>query len=164
MFHSRHDSAALHAAARALSGGPVYVSDRVGDHDFQLLRRLVLPDGSVLRCLLPARPSPDCLFADVSRDRATALKVWNLNPCTGLLGAFNVQGAAWSVKRRAYRVHDRSPPALRVGIGPADVPHLGRVGRCAVWSDARQVRRQLCHRCWRLHAHICDRVPDDMHA
>ena len=60
----------LHAA-----GGPVYVSDRPGRHDFELLRRLVLPDGSVLRCRLPGRPTADCLFADVSRDGATALKV-----------------------------------------------------------------------------------------
>ena len=75
MFHSSHPAAALHAAARAVSGGPVYVSDRPGRHDFGLLRRLVLPDGSVLRCGQPGRPSPDCLFADPQRDGATALKV-----------------------------------------------------------------------------------------
>ena len=28
------------------AGGLVYVSDRVGEHDFAVLRRLVLPDGS----------------------------------------------------------------------------------------------------------------------
>jgi hypothetical protein len=57
------------------AGGLVYVSDRVGEHDFSLLRRLVLPDGSVLRCLLPGRPTADCLFRDVSRDHQTVLKV-----------------------------------------------------------------------------------------
>lgn len=31
---------------RLPTGGPVYVSDRPGMHDFSLLRRLVLPDGS----------------------------------------------------------------------------------------------------------------------
>eukprot|EP00966_Prymnesium_polylepis_P007480 171955-Prymnesium_polylepis.1 len=49
MFHSLHEVAALHAAARAIGGCPVYVSDAPGQHDVQLLRRLVLPDGSVLR-------------------------------------------------------------------------------------------------------------------
>ncbi|CAN0051699.1 unnamed protein product, partial [Heterosigma akashiwo] len=39
----------LHGAARAVSGGPVYVSDRPGEHDAALLRRLVLPGGGVLR-------------------------------------------------------------------------------------------------------------------
>ena len=49
MFHSDHPAALLHARARAASGGPVVVSDEPGRHDAQLLRRLVLPDGSVLR-------------------------------------------------------------------------------------------------------------------
>jgi raffinose synthase len=61
--------------ARAVSGGAVYVSDKPGQHDFTLLRRLVLPDGAVLRALLPGRPTRDCLFADVLRDRQTLLKV-----------------------------------------------------------------------------------------
>jgi hypothetical protein len=63
------------ATAAAAAGGPVYVSDRPGQHDFDILRRLVLPDGSVLRCQLPGRPTPDCLLCDVSRDGKTVLKV-----------------------------------------------------------------------------------------
>lgn len=65
----------LHGVARAVSGGAVYVSDRPGQHDFSLLRKLVLPDGSVLRALLPGRPTRDCLFSDVMRDKKTLLKV-----------------------------------------------------------------------------------------
>lgn len=57
------------------AGGMVYVSDKMGDHDFGLLRRLVLPDGSTLRCCLPGRPTLDCLMRDVSRDGRTVLKV-----------------------------------------------------------------------------------------
>lgn len=71
----------------------MYVSDRVGEHDFGLLRRLVLPDGSVLRCRLPGRPTANCLFRDPSRDGRTVLKVWNVNAVTGVLGLFNVQAS-----------------------------------------------------------------------
>ena len=39
MFHSQHPAAELHALARAVSGGPVYVSDFPGKHDFDVLRR-----------------------------------------------------------------------------------------------------------------------------
>jgi raffinose synthase len=53
----------------------IYVSDKLGDHDFELLHRLVLPDGTTLRCRLPGRPTPDCLMRDVSRDGRTVLKV-----------------------------------------------------------------------------------------
>jgi raffinose synthase len=49
MFQSAHPHASLHAAARAVSGGAIYVSDKPGEHNFELLRALVLPDGSTLR-------------------------------------------------------------------------------------------------------------------
>lgn len=65
----------LHGMARAVSGGAVYVSDKPGQHDFTLLRRLVLPDGYILRAQLPGRPTRDCLFHDVLRDNRTMLKV-----------------------------------------------------------------------------------------
>lgn len=55
-------------------GGPVYVSDRPGEHDMDMLRRLVLPDGSVLRAQLPGRPTRDCLFGDPSLDQRMLLK------------------------------------------------------------------------------------------
>jgi raffinose synthase len=78
MFHSSHESAELHAAARAIGGCPVYVSDQPGQHDPQLLRKLVLPDGSVLRAKQPGRPTRDCLFVDVTSDETSALKIWNM--------------------------------------------------------------------------------------
>lgn len=145
MMQSLHDwegVAELHAAARAVSGGLVYVSDRPGEHDFALLRRLVLPDGSTLRARFHGRPTRDCLFTDVFRDRKTVLKIWNMNAVTGIVGAFNVQGAAWDVKRRSYFAHDSNPPALRVAVCPEDVPGLvSPTGAFVMYSDAeRQMR------------------------
>ena len=61
--------------ARVISGGAIYVSDKPGHHDFQLLHELVLEDGSCLRARQPGRPCRDCLFMDVLRDDKTALKV-----------------------------------------------------------------------------------------
>lgn len=75
MFSSRHVAAEIHATARAVCGGPVYVSDAPGSHAFDVLRRLVLPDGSILRAKLPGRPTRDSLFRDVMRDGDTLLKV-----------------------------------------------------------------------------------------
>lgn len=71
----RHPAAHLHATARAISGGAVYVSDTPGAHDFDLLRTLVLPDGTIPRPLVPAKPTKDCVFADVTRDNRSLLKV-----------------------------------------------------------------------------------------
>ena len=85
MFHSKHPAALLHATARAVSGGAVYVSDKPKQHDFALLKRLVLPGGNVLRAKLPARPTKDVLFLDVLKDNKTLLKV--CCPCVGQLVA-----------------------------------------------------------------------------
>ncbi|CAI9114715.1 OLC1v1015497C1 [Oldenlandia corymbosa var. corymbosa] len=68
MFHSVHPAAEFHASARAISGGPLYVSDAPGKHNFDLLKKLVLPDGSILRARLPGRPTVDCLLSDPCRD------------------------------------------------------------------------------------------------
>ncbi|OVA19883.1 Glycosyl hydrolases 36 [Macleaya cordata] len=100
MFQSTHPCAEFHAASRAISGGPIYVSDSVGQHDFQLLKSLVLPDGSILRCESYALPTRDCLFEDPLHDGKTMLKIWNLNKFTGVLGAFNCQGGGWCRQAR----------------------------------------------------------------
>lgn len=44
------------------------LSDKPGHHNFELLHKLVLPDGSILRAQLPGRPTRDCLFCDPARD------------------------------------------------------------------------------------------------
>ena len=43
-------------------------SDKPGEHNFELLRKLVLPDGSILRALFPGQPTWDCLFVDPNHD------------------------------------------------------------------------------------------------
>ncbi|KAI9087532.1 hypothetical protein K1719_030402 [Acacia pycnantha] len=109
MFQSDHPCAEFHAASRAISGGPVYVSDSVGRHNFKLLNKLVLPDGTILRCEHYALPTRDCLFQDPLHDAKTMLKIWNLNKYTGVLGVFNCQGGGWCrVSRRNKSVSECS--------------------------------------------------------
>ncbi|OVA20778.1 Glycosyl hydrolases 36 [Macleaya cordata] len=103
MFQSTHPCAQFHASSRAISGGPIYISDCVGKHDFQLLKSLALPDGSILRCEHYALPTRDCLFEYPLHDGKTMLKIWNLNKYTGVLGAFNCQGGGWCRQGRRNR-------------------------------------------------------------
>ncbi len=79
---SQHPAAVMHATARAVSGSSVYVSDFPGLHDLDLLKRLVLPDGRVLRATLPGRPTRDSLFCDVLRDNMSLLKARQPPTCT----------------------------------------------------------------------------------
>jgi hypothetical protein len=121
MFQSKHAVAALHAAARAVSGGPVYVSDAPGHHNFEILHQLVLPDGGVLRAKLPGRPTRDCLFLDVLRDGKSLLKIWNVNTTTGVVGVFNLQGSSWDRSRRRFNFHNTAPPRLTTRVNVSDV-------------------------------------------
>ena len=55
---------AMHAASRAISGGPVYVSDKPSSHDANILGQISMPDGSIPRPCRNARPPISGLFID----------------------------------------------------------------------------------------------------
>ncbi|KAK7350666.1 hypothetical protein VNO77_09524 [Canavalia gladiata] len=138
MFHSKHETAEFHAAARAIGGCAVYVSDKPGDHDFKILKKLVLPDGSVLRARYAGRPTRDCLFEDPVMGDKRLLKIWNLNILTGVLGVFNCQGAgSWPLKSL-----EATPSRITISgkVRPLDVEFLEEVasenwnGDCAVYA------------------------------
>lgn len=132
MFQSGHEFGAFHAAARALSGGPIYVSDKPGAHDFELLRRLTCRDGSVLGCDEPGRPTPDVLYRDPTREDV-AMKIYSRCGNAFMLGAFNARVGTSS-----------SPgPELTTTLGPGDVPGLG-AGRFACYFHVAQ-RLELVH-------------------
>nr|AXF37480.1 glycoside hydrolase 36-4 [Hevea brasiliensis] len=143
MFHSLHSAAEYHASARAISGGPVYVSDEPRKHDFKVLKKLVLPDGSILRARLPGRPTRDCLFSDPSRDGVSLLKIWNMNKYTGVLGLYNCQGAAWNSVERKNTFHQTNSDALTGAIKGRDVHLIAEAATDSDWNGDCAV---YCHR------------------
>lgn len=151
MFHSLHPMAEYHGAARAIGGCPIYVSDKPGCHDFNLLKKLVLPDGSILRANLPGRPTVDCLFSDPLRDNRSILKIWNANDCTGVVGAFNCQGAGWCKVEKMNLIHDDNPSEITGTIQPKDIPYLSRIagngwnGDSVIYSHRAGALKYLHH-------------------
>ncbi|KAI6690747.1 hypothetical protein NL676_027575 [Syzygium grande] len=127
MFHSLHPMAEYHGAARAVGGCAIYVSDKPGQHDFNLLKKLVLPDGSILRAKLPGRPTRDCLFTDPARDGKSLLKIWNMNDFSGVVGVFNCQGAGWCKVGKKNLIHDEQPGTTTGVIRANDVDYLPKV-------------------------------------
>lgn len=113
MFQSAHAMGSFHAAGRAVSGGPVYVSDTPDAHNFDLLRKLVLSDGSILRADRPGRPTRDCLFADVTRE-PVLLKAFNYNRDCAVIGAFNCN----------YHAVEAERVTITGAVAPADAPEL----------------------------------------
>ncbi|CAN0901189.1 Galactinol--sucrose galactosyltransferase [Linum grandiflorum] len=121
MFQSTHLCGEFHAASRAISGGPIYVSDAVGNHNFDLLKRLVLPDGSILRCQHYALPTRDCLFQDPLHDGKTMLKIWNINKYTGVMGMFNCQGGGWCPESQRNKSAPQFCHSISCTASPNDI-------------------------------------------
>ncbi|XP_010241576.1 PREDICTED: probable galactinol--sucrose galactosyltransferase 6 isoform X2 [Nelumbo nucifera] len=134
MFHSQHPAAEYHGSARAISGGPLYVSDAPGKHNFELLKKMVLPDGTILRARLPGRPTRDCLFSDPARDGVSLLKIWNMNKFTGVLGVYNCQGAAWSSVERKNMFHQTRSEAITGVLRGGDVHLIAEAATDADWN------------------------------
>jgi raffinose synthase len=88
MFQSGTATGVFHAAARAISGGPVYCSDKPGMQDAAILQQLCLTDGRALRCPQPALPTRDCIFEDANLN-PVLLKIQNRNQHAAVLGLFN---------------------------------------------------------------------------
>jgi raffinose synthase len=113
MFQSGHAMGRYHAAGRAVSGGPVYVSDKPGLQDFALLRKLVASDGSIFRARGIGRPTRDCLYRDPGLEDVL-LKVFNHNLQSGVIGVFNAR----------YRGENAPRGKVAGTVSPSDVPGL----------------------------------------
>jgi len=109
MFWTSHPDAAKHALLRAVSGGPVYVSDKIGETDPQVLNALTYLDGRLLLMDRPALPTADCVFVDPMEEGI--LKLSNTAACgggkAGGIAAYNLTQTG-----QTYR------------FSPGDVPEL----------------------------------------
>lgn len=91
MFWSNHPAAEKHAVIRALSGGPIYVSDKIGETNKEVLMHLCYSDGTLLRAPQSSLPTEDCLF----QDPLTSGYLKITNECNGVayLAVFNYTDA-----------------------------------------------------------------------
>ncbi|HEX8190161.1 MAG TPA: Sip1-related alpha-galactosidase, partial [Pyrinomonadaceae bacterium] len=112
MFQSHDPAAEYHAAARAVSGGPVYFTDEAGRERPDILRRLALSDGRLLMADEPAQVTRDLLLNDPSIEPAPLkvfARVTRPGYAAGVVAAFNVN-------KTAARV------AGSLGAGDAELP------------------------------------------
>lgn len=74
---------------RAVSGGPIYISDELDRSRAEILAPLAFADGRILRCDRPGTPSRDCLFSDPETSH-TPLKIQNLCGDAGVVAMFHI--------------------------------------------------------------------------
>ena len=128
MFWTRHADAVRHGLLRAISGGPIYFSDRVGDTRPEVLKPLIYTDGRVLMMDRSARPTEDCAFS---------------NPLEGgVLKLHNV--ASWGGgKGGGIAVYNLTGERQTASFTPADIPDLEICERYWVLDYFRQTVRSL---------------------
>lgn len=87
MFQTYHSSAEYHAIARAISGGPIYITDNPEKSDLNILNKIIYRDGTIIRSDVPALPTQDCIFNVM--DDQKPLKAFSKSNGVYLVAAFN---------------------------------------------------------------------------
>ena len=89
MWWSDDEQAKKNSVLRAISGGPIYVSDKIGRSRPEIFEPLCYSDGRILRCEAPAIPALDCLVSDPETN-GKIFKVKNYYKKGGVIAAFNL--------------------------------------------------------------------------
>lgn len=89
MWWSDDAQGTKNAVLRAMSGGPVYVSDELGRSVKEKIMPIVYSDGRIIRLKESARPAPECLLNDCEHN-GKIFKVFNKTENGGILAAFNI--------------------------------------------------------------------------
>jgi Raffinose synthase or seed imbibition protein Sip1 len=94
MFQTSHPYAAFHAAARCVSGGPIYITDKPGEHDIDLINQITAPTTRESTVIL--RPSVMGRTLDIyhNYNEGNILRIGTYSGWahtgSGILGVFNI--------------------------------------------------------------------------
>lgn len=153
----------MHAVARCLSGGPVYISDDPDDphlnHRAACLDWLCCPDGTTLPCLRAGVPVRASLLQNPLLYRATLepaaaaappFMIWNVNGessdsvTSGIVGVFHLYGSGdWDREQQAFVINnnDGTGPtkSVQAVVRPFDVPDFAG----DTWCDTKFLARSF---------------------
>ena len=88
MWWSDDGQAVKNSILKAVSGGPIYLSDELDRSIRDVIMPLVLNDGKILRCDRPGMPSVDCLTEDPTTS-GKIFKLQNICSDSGIVAVFN---------------------------------------------------------------------------
>lgn len=89
MWWTDDTQATKNSLLRAVSGGPIYVSDEIGRSNADILKPLAFDDGRILRCDRSGMPTMDCLTVNPETSDKP-LKIQNIVKNSGVIAAFNI--------------------------------------------------------------------------
>ncbi len=128
MFWTSHEDGLRHSLLRAISGGPVYFSDRIGETAPEVAAPLCYADGRLPQLLRAARPTQDCMFRDPRKDgvlKLTNAGAYANGKIGGVIAVYNL-----THQEQTYR------------IGASDIPELS--GKNCWIYDCRNQTAAAC--------------------
>ncbi len=102
MWWSDDSQGIKNSVVRAVSAGPIYVSDTKDRSNASIIAPLCLYDGRILRCDTPAMPSVECLTAN-PEEQDIAYKIFSNCEDTYIVAAFDINS-------------DNNPVTLKVSL------------------------------------------------
>ena len=99
MWWTDDGQAAKNSLCRAISGGPVYVSDKLGRTNPEVLKPLILSNGRILRLDESAKPTEDCLINNPTSGK-NIFKIFNRCGEAGVVAVFNINEKEEAVSGR----------------------------------------------------------------
>lgn len=133
MFLTEHATGKYHAAARAVSGGPIYFADEPGKHDATLINRTVYADGTTPRSAAPARVMTRSVFKNLNEGHSPL----------ELVTPFKY-GTMCSFFSMVISSKENHPSASICDFDIAAVEELTNTGKTyACWSETRQELTKL---------------------
>ncbi|XCP86830.1 Sip1-related alpha-galactosidase [Roseburia hominis] len=120
MFWTMHEDCVKHSLLRAISGGPIYVSDKIGATNPDVLKPLVYGDGRILMMDRSAKPTVDCVFSDPMAD--------------GVLKLHNVASWGNCGKGGGIAVYNLTDRKQSFTFRPTDIPDLEVADRYWVYD------------------------------
>ncbi len=127
MFWTKHEDCVKLSLLRAVSGGPVYFSDKIGETDPEVLKPLAYLDGRILMMERAAKPACGCLFTDPMK--------------SGVLKLANVAAHGQEKKGGGILVYDLTGRKQEYTFSPADIYDLDISGRCWIYDYFHQTAR-----------------------
>ncbi|KAG4443536.1 hypothetical protein IFR05_001009 [Cadophora sp. M221] len=90
MFQTSHEYSAFHAAARCISGGPIYFTDKPGEHDIGLIRQMTAQSFGETIVLRPKVARTTYVYASSKEKRLLRINTSTIHTTTPMLGIFNI--------------------------------------------------------------------------
>jgi hypothetical protein len=115
MYHTGNEETAQYLTiARAISGGPIYISDEPIHFDADVINPVIFKDGKIIRALAPAVPLSDSLFSNgdktcyrviaPTRHKSCAIAAFNFSEKEQLIGSISKQDFPFAAaKEQPYK-------------------------------------------------------------